>query len=103
MGIYEIANYQRNRARHEELSGPFNATTPNPITMEQFAKALGEVLNRLSWFAVPVSVLALPVGEMADMLFAGQHALPEAAMKRGYGLKFPKIKTALRSLDLLRN
>jgi uncharacterized protein (TIGR01777 family) len=83
-----------------DSSGPFNATTPNAVTMAEFARALGDVLNRPSWFAVPPSMLALAVGEMADMLLAGQRALPDAAMKQGYDFKFPEIKPALRSLNL---
>jgi uncharacterized protein (TIGR01777 family) len=83
-----------------DRSGPFNATTPNPVSMAEFAKALGDVLNRPSWFAVPPSLLALAVGEMADMLLTGQRALPEAAMKLSYDFKFPEIRPALRSLNL---
>ena len=80
--------------------GAFNATAPNPVTMEEFAKALGEVLNRPSWVSVPPSALALIAGEMADMLLTGQKAVPEAATKLGYVFKYPMIGAALHSLRL---
>lgn len=83
-----------------DSSGPFTATAPNPVIMAEFAKALDDVLNRPSWFAVPPWVLALTIGEMADMLLAGQRALPEAANKAGYEFKYPEIGPALRSLEL---
>ncbi|MGH7796891.1 MAG: TIGR01777 family oxidoreductase [Candidatus Binatia bacterium] len=85
---------------NENARGAFNATAPNPVTMEEFAKALGEVLNRPSWVSVPPSALALMLGEMADMLLTGQRAVPEAALKLGYIFKFPKLADALRSLRL---
>lgn len=85
---------------NQNARGPFNATAPNPVTMAEFSKALGEVLNRPSWASVPPSVLALMLGEMADMLLTGQRALPEAATKLGYKFKYGKITDALRSLNL---
>ena len=85
---------------NENAHGAFNATAPNPVTMEDFSKALGDVLNRPSWVSIPPSVLALMVGEMADMLLTGQRALPEAAMKLGYNFKYPNLTEALQSLRL---
>ena len=85
---------------NDEARGAFNATAPNPVTMEEFAKALGEVLNRPSWVSVPPSALALITGEMADMLLTGQRAVPEAATKLGYVFKYPMIAAALQSLHL---
>jgi len=85
---------------NENARGAFNATAPNPVTMEEFARALGQALNRPSWVSVPPSVLALMVGEMADVLLAGQRAVPEAALKLGYVFKNPTIVGALEALRL---
>ena len=80
--------------------GSFNAASPNPVTMEEFCKVLGKVLNRPSWASVPASALTLLLGEMADMVLAGQRALPKAAEKLGYNFKYPTITEALESLGL---
>jgi hypothetical protein len=80
--------------------GSFNATAPNPVTMEEFCSVLGKVLNRPSWAAVPASALTLLLGEMADMVLAGQRALPKGAEKLGYNFKHPTITEALESLGL---
>jgi len=40
------------------------------------------------------------VGEMAEMLLAGQRAIPEAALKLGYKFKYPNLRQALESLGL---
>jgi uncharacterized protein len=83
-----------------DATGPFNATAPSPVTMEEFCKALGDVLNRPSWVSVPESALTLLLGEMADMLLTGQKAVPQAAQTLGYRFKYPELSGALRSLRL---
>ena len=84
----------------EDATGPFNATAPNPVPMEEFCKALADVLNRPSWAPVPASVLTLLLGEMAEMLLTGQRALPKAAQDLGYSFRYPSILEALQSLRL---
>jgi uncharacterized protein (TIGR01777 family) len=85
---------------HENARGAFNATAPHPVTMSEFSRALGKVLNRPSWAPVPASILTLVLGEMADMLVAGQRALPEAAQRLGFRFKYPDVTHALASLEL---
>ena len=85
---------------NENARGAFTGTAPNPVTMAEFSKTLGGVLNRPSWARVPPSVLALMVGEMAEMLLNGQRAIPEAAIKLGFKFKYPNLKLALESLGL---
>jgi uncharacterized protein (TIGR01777 family) len=80
--------------------GSFNAVSPNPVTMEEFCRVLGKVLNRPSWASVPASALTLLLGEMADMVLGGQRVLPKAAEKLGYNFKHPTITEALESLSL---
>jgi len=83
-----------------DAAGPFNATAPNPVTMEDFCRALGDVLNRPAWTAMPASLLTIMLGEMADMLLTGQRAVPQAAQALGYEFKYSNISEALQSLQL---
>jgi uncharacterized protein len=85
---------------NQTARGPFNATAPNPVTMAEFGKTLGNVLNRPSWATVPAGVLTLLVGDMAEMLLNGQRAVPQAALKLGYEFKYPTLLPALQSLKL---
>jgi uncharacterized protein len=68
--------------------------------MAEFSQTLGRVLNRPSWLSVPPSLLALMVGEMADMLLTGQRATPDAALKLGFQFKYPHLVDALSALRL---
>lgn len=83
-----------------DARGPFNGTAPNPVTMNEFSKTLGDVLNRPSWARVPPSLLALMLGEMSEMLVNSQRARPESALKLGYIFKYPQLDEALRALHL---
>jgi hypothetical protein len=85
---------------NEKAQGPLNATAPNPVTMDEFCKALGRILDRPSWAPVPASVLSLMLGEMAEMLLTGQRAMPQAALRLGYEFKHPRVYEALASLGL---
>ncbi|MET0500362.1 MAG: DUF1731 domain-containing protein, partial [Candidatus Binatia bacterium] len=85
---------------NENAQGAFNGTAPNPVTMEEFCKALGNVLNRPCWAPVPASALTLFLGEMAEMLLTGQRAVPKAAQDLGYRFRYPSILEALQSLGL---
>jgi uncharacterized protein (TIGR01777 family) len=83
-----------------DAHGAFNGIAPNPVTMAEFSRTLGGVLNRPSWLSVPPSLLALMVGEMADMLLTGQRATPDAALKLGFQFKYPNLIDALSALRL---
>jgi uncharacterized protein (TIGR01777 family) len=83
-----------------DAHGAFNGTAPDPVTMVEFSRTVGGVLNRPSWVSVPPSILALMVGEMADMLLTGQRAMPDAALKLGFAFKYPHLADALKALRL---
>jgi uncharacterized protein (TIGR01777 family) len=81
------------------LSGPMNATAPQPVTNAEFSKALGRALGRPSWLPVPRAALRLLIGPAATMLTTGQMAVPRRALDTGYEFRFPDVDSAL--LDLL--
>lgn len=82
-----------------ELSGPLNATAPEPVTNREFSRTLGRVLHRPAFFPAPAFALRLLLGEMADtLLLQGQRVLPRKALESGYEFQFPTLEAALREL-----
>ncbi|HUQ92970.1 MAG TPA: TIGR01777 family oxidoreductase [Bryobacteraceae bacterium] len=79
-------------------SGVFNVTSPSPVRNAGFAKALGQALHRPAFLPVPVRVLKLLYGEMADMVIASQRVEPMAAQRAGYRFRFHDVKSALDDL-----
>lgn len=83
--------------KNEKLSGPVNATSPNPATNYEFTKTLGAVLNRPTIFPLPAVAARLALGEMADdLLLASARVLPTKLEASRYEYRFPTLEPALR-------
>lgn len=80
------------------LSGPVNATAPEPQTNRDFSATLGKVVGTPSWLPVPETALRVALGEMADLVVKGQRVLPKRALELGYRFRYPRLEDALRQL-----
>jgi len=81
----------------DELSGPVNAMSPQPVTMREFAKTLGRVLRRPAIAAMPAFAARLAFGDMADAaLLASARVRPMMLMQCGYAFRHERLKVALR-------
>lgn len=99
--IQDLTSIIRFVIEHQELTGPINATTPEPVRMRDFSKVLGEVLTRPSWLPTPEFLLKLALGQMAEMLIHGQRVVPKKVLSAGFKFRFPKLRSALE--DALGN
>jgi uncharacterized protein len=83
----------------ETLSGPVNAVAPTPVTMQEFATTLGQVLHRPALVAVPAFAARLALGEMAhELVFASARVVPARLHASGYGFIHATLGAALRDL-----
>lgn len=85
---------------HEMASGPFNLTSPQPVTWRGFARSLGRALHRPSFLPAPAFALRLALGEMAEILLSGRRVVPRRLTELGFSFRFPEVEAALK--DLLR-
>ena len=83
-----------------DVSGPVNATAPNPVTNAVMTKAIGRVLHRPTFATVPAFAPRLLLGrEMADnLLFASQRALPEVLVASDFEFQHTDVDDALASI-----
>jgi uncharacterized protein (TIGR01777 family) len=78
------------------VSGPLNATAPNPLPNAAFAKVLGRAIHRPALMPAPGFALKLLLGEMAEgLLLSGQRALPAKAERLGFSFAYPQLEGAL--------
>jgi uncharacterized protein (TIGR01777 family) len=82
----------------ESLSGGFNLTAPEPVTMNAFASALGSALGRPARMRVPAFAVKLAFGPAAEALLTGQRAVPARLVQSGYAFLFPDLASALADL-----
>ena len=80
-----------------EASGVFNIAA-QPLTNRQFAKALGGVMRRPSFFPVPAFAIRLMFGEMSTVVLDGQRVSAERLEALGFHFSFPEIEMALEDL-----
>jgi len=85
-------------ALDQGLRGAFNLTAPNPVTVAQFATALGRALERPAILPAPGFALRLALGEAADALLDLQRVVPRRALEAGYAFRFPEIDGALANV-----
>lgn len=80
------------------LRGPFNLVSPQPVSNAQFAHALGRALKRPALIRVPAMVLRLLMGEASELILGGQRALPERLKASGFTFRQDDPDLALRDL-----
>jgi len=85
---------------NEDVDGPVNFCSPNPVRNKDLAKALGKVLSRPSFLTTPAFMLRLVLGEFGSVLLEGQRAIPAKLIKHGFNFRYPKIMGALEELIL---
>lgn len=80
-----------------DLTGPVNATAPEPVTNAGFTSALGRAVRRPARLAVPGAALELAFGRdlAREMLLTSQRVVPEALAARGHRFADPTLETAL--------
>ena len=83
----------------EEISGPVNLTAPHPATNAQFNAALLARFSRRRAMRIPAGLMRLAPGGMgAEMLLAGQRALPVMLLDHGFQFAHVTLDAALDAL-----
>jgi uncharacterized protein (TIGR01777 family) len=83
----------------DALSGPVNATSPNPVRNSDFTRMLGAALHRPAIATVPAFALELMFGELArEALLASQRMVPARLQEIGFEFTDPDLEPLLVSL-----
>lgn len=83
---------------NESLTGPYNACSPNPETMNELAAALGRVMRRPSLLRVPEFALKLVLGEASTPVLASLRVQPKRLQKLGFDFQFEDLEYALADI-----
>ncbi|GLX67673.1 TIGR01777 family oxidoreductase [Paenibacillus glycanilyticus] len=84
---------------HREMEGPVNGSAPEPVTNDQFGRALGKAIGRPHWLPAPAFMMKAVLGEMSSLLLEGQRAVPRKAIEHGFTFKYPTIESAMSQLS----
>ncbi|MFZ2512215.1 MAG: TIGR01777 family oxidoreductase [Gordonia sp. (in: high G+C Gram-positive bacteria)] len=82
----------------DRLTGPVNATSPEPVTGSQYANTLGQVLHRPTLLPVPALGPSLILGRQGarELALADQHVQPSALLQINHRFRRPALRTSLR-------
>ncbi|MBW6436771.1 TIGR01777 family oxidoreductase [Actinoplanes hulinensis] len=79
----------------DDLAGPVNLVSPQPVTNAEFTRELARVLHRPALFSVPGPVLDLVIGGLAGEAQRSQRVLPGVLSQAGFAWAYPGIGAAL--------
>lgn len=77
------------------VSGPLNASAPDPVTNEEFTRRLGQALRRPAIIPVPEFALRMMLGEMSSFLFSSLRVQPAATEQAGFRFRYRTLSEAL--------
>jgi uncharacterized protein (TIGR01777 family) len=83
---------------NEQMTGPYNAAAPNPVTNGEFAKAIGRVLHRPVLLRFPTPLLKLMIGEAGAYASGGPKVRADKVQAAGYRFFFDQLEPALENL-----
>ena len=81
-----------------QMQGVYNATAPQPVTMQDFAQTLGNVMSRPSWLPVPNFALEALLGEGAIVVLQGQQVMPTQTLAQGFEFGYTTLTPALKAI-----
>jgi uncharacterized protein (TIGR01777 family) len=77
--------------------GPVNLTAPHPARNSEVTKALGQVLGRPTFAAVPAAALKAALGEFSIEVLGSAKVLPSVLEKNRFDFLYPDIDSTLRN------
>jgi uncharacterized protein (TIGR01777 family) len=80
------------------IEGAINCTSPQALTNEEFTIALGNQLNRATWFTVPKFVLNILMGQGAELLLTSQNIYPKKLLNHDFDFNHSNLEKTLEDL-----
>lgn len=94
--VHDLVSLIEWSIENKSVSGPVNATAPNPVRNKEFTKALAAVLKRPAFLPAPKFALKLALGEFAESLLFSQRVVPAFALNHGFQFQFSNIESAIK-------
>ncbi len=82
----------------QDLSGPVNLVSVQPLRQAEVMKALGTVLGRPALLPAPTLALKVILGEFAGDILGSQRVLPSVLTASGFAFDHDTIESAMRWL-----
>lgn len=82
--------------KNEQIQGPVNLTSPNPVTNSEFSQVLADCLTRPALLPLPEFIVKLLFAEMGELLLLGSaNVVPKVLLDMGFQFNQPQLVDAL--------
>lgn len=100
IGIDDLVGIYHRAIFDPALTGPVNATSPNPVRNADYTQVLARVLRRPALLPVPGAAAGLLLGDEGarELAQASQRVRPGRLISAGYHFRHPELEQALRHL-----
>jgi len=79
----------------EALSGPVNTAAPEVVRQKEFMKQFGDSQNRRVLFSLPIWLLRLRYGKLAETFNNSARISSKKLLDAGFTFRFPELKQSL--------
>lgn len=93
----DIINIYEEAVINENISGPINASSPNPVRFKDFVKSIKNY-RKLMIIRLPRFLLRIFIGETADVLLFSQRVIPKKLQDYSYKFSFNSLDETLKSI-----
>jgi len=83
---------------NNQEKGPYNLTSPEPVTNRLFSKALAKALHRPCWFRIPAKVISTVMGESSALILGSQRAEPKRLLEAGFNFEYTEIRETMADI-----
>lgn len=80
------------------ISGPVNLTSPNPVTNQEFTSALARAMHRPALFPAPALALKIALGGFSSEILGSKKVTPRVLTEAGFTWNYSHITNALTAL-----
>jgi NAD dependent epimerase/dehydratase family enzyme len=86
---------------HDELQGPVNICSPNPLPQREFARVLSKAVG--ARFAIPAPEWLVEIGTWlkrteSELVLKSRRVVPTRLLEAGFSFEFPQWEDAARDL-----
>ncbi|MHC4061794.1 MAG: TIGR01777 family oxidoreductase, partial [Planctomycetota bacterium] len=97
--IDDVTSAIRFLIENPALRGVFNLTSPHPAPSRDFYRLLGKLMHRPALLPLPVCLLKVLMGQMAEeLLLSSLRVLPNKLLQAGYRFKYADPESALKNI-----
>ena len=81
-----------------DISGPVNLTSPNPVTNQEFTSALARALHRPALFPAPSLAIKIGLGGFSTEVLGSKKVVPQVLQDAGFTWDYPHLTETLNVL-----